>query len=43
MSNFWRIIKKPLIGLAPMDGITDFPMREIQAEIAKPNVLYRIY
>lgn len=40
MSNFWLHTPKPLIGLSPMDGITDFPMREIQAEIAKPDVIY---
>lgn len=40
MSNFWKTIKKPIIGLAPMDGVTDYPMRQIQCSIAKPDVLY---
>lgn len=40
MINFWQTIKKPLIGLAPMDGVTDKPMRQIQVSIAKPDVLY---
>lgn len=40
MSNFWPEIKKPIIGLAPMDGVTDYPMRQIQCDIAKPDVLY---
>ena len=40
MDNFWQKLKKPIIGLAPMDGVTDFPMRKIQSEVAKPDVLY---
>lgn len=40
MSNFWKIIKKPIVGLSPMDGVTDFPMREIQCQISKPSVVY---
>ncbi len=38
--NFWKKLKKPIVGLAPMDGITDYPMREIQSEISKPDVMY---
>lgn len=40
MSNFWEQLKKPIIGLSPMDGVTDFPMREITAYIAKPAVMF---
>lgn len=40
MKNFWQKLKKPLIGLAPMDGVTDEPMRQIQVTVAKPDVLY---
>lgn len=40
MNNFWDNLKKPIIGLAPMDGVTDFPMREIQCDIAKPDIIY---
>ncbi|MCX6811505.1 MAG: tRNA-dihydrouridine synthase family protein [Candidatus Berkelbacteria bacterium] len=29
MSNFWRKLDKPIIGLAPMAGITDSPFRRI--------------
>jgi len=32
--------KKPIVGLAPMDGITDWPMRQIQAQVAKPDLFY---
>jgi len=38
--NFWQQLKKPIIGLAPMDGVTDEPMRQIQCLIAKPDVVY---
>jgi tRNA-dihydrouridine synthase B len=40
MKNFWQDLKKPIIGLAPMDGVTDEPMRQIQTSIAKPDVFY---
>jgi len=38
--SFWQKLKKPIIGMAPMDGITDFPFRRILTETAKPDVLY---
>jgi len=38
--SFWQSLKKPIIGLSPMDGVTDFPMRQIQSQIAKPDVMY---
>jgi len=37
---FWQKLKKPIIGLSPMDGVTDEPMRQIQVSVAKPDVLY---
>ena len=40
MENFWKTLKKPIIGLAPMDGVTDEPMRQVQCSIVKPSVLY---
>lgn len=40
MNNFWQKLNKPIIGLAPMDGVTDEPMRQVQCSIAKPDVLY---
>lgn len=40
MINFWQNLKKPIIGLAPMDGVTDHPMRQIQCLMAKPAVFY---
>ncbi len=38
--SFWQSLKKPIVGLAPMDGVTDYPMRQIQCSITKPDVLY---
>lgn len=38
--DFWKTLNKPIIGLAPMDGVTDYPMREIQSLVAKPDVMY---
>ena len=40
MSSFWQTLKKPIIGLAPMDGITDEPMRFVQAKYGRPAVIF---
>jgi len=40
MKTFWQTIKKPIIGLAPMDGITDPAFRAIVDEVGHPDVLY---
>ena len=32
--------QKPLIGLSPMDGITDEPFRLLQTRIAKPDLIF---
>ncbi len=40
MKSFWQSLPRPIIGLSPMDGVTDEPMRQIQVMIAKPDVLY---
>ena len=31
---------KPLIGLAPMDGVSDYPFRQVQCLIAKPDLVF---
>ena len=36
--NFWRNIAKPIIGLAPMDGVTDASFRYITAKHGAPDV-----
>jgi len=38
--NFFESFKKPIVGLAPMDGITDWPMRQVQYSVAKPDLFY---
>src|SRR4026208_2161802 len=36
--NFWHNIAKPIIGLAPMDGVTDASFRHITAKHGGPDV-----
>jgi nifR3 family TIM-barrel protein len=36
--NFWRDIPQPIIGLSPMDGVTDPAFRYIVARYGKPDV-----
>jgi tRNA-dihydrouridine synthase len=36
--NFWRQISKPIIGLSPMDGVTDASFRFITAKHGGPDV-----
>ena len=38
MVTFWHSIPKPVIGLAPMDGITDASFRYITAKYGSPDV-----
>jgi tRNA-dihydrouridine synthase len=38
--NFWQVIKKPILGLSPMDGITDAAFRYTMAITAKPDVIF---
>lgn len=41
--NIWqqlRARKRPFLGLSPMDGVSDFPFREINAIYGKPDVVY---
>lgn len=40
MINFQKNISQPLVGLAPMDGVTDHPFRQVQAQIAPPGVIF---
>ena len=35
----WTKLKKPIIGLAPMDGVTDAPFRLLVAKIGKPDIM----
>lgn len=38
--NFWQKIAKPIIGLSPMDGVTDASFRFITAKHAGPDVTF---
>jgi len=38
--SFWQKLNKPIIGLAPMDGVTDGAMREITDIHGHPNVIF---
>jgi nifR3 family TIM-barrel protein len=38
--NFWLGIPKPIIGLSPMDGVTDFSFRSIIARHGRPDVIF---
>lgn len=38
--NFWLNLKKPIIALSPMDGVTDHPYRFIQKKYGKSPVIY---
>ncbi|MEN8253076.1 MAG: tRNA-dihydrouridine synthase [Patescibacteria group bacterium] len=37
---FWRKLKKPIIGLSPMDGVTDQAFRHITKTYGNPDVIY---
>ena len=38
--NFWQQLPQPIIGLSPMDGVTDFACRYITARYGKPHVMF---
>ncbi|MGH7835632.1 MAG: tRNA dihydrouridine synthase [Candidatus Binatia bacterium] len=38
--NFWQTIEKPIIGLSPMDGVTDASFRFITAKHGGPDVTF---
>jgi tRNA-dihydrouridine synthase len=38
--NFWHNIAKPIIGLSPMDGVTDASFRFITAKHGRPDVMF---
>jgi nifR3 family TIM-barrel protein len=39
-SDFWEKIRKPIIGLAPMDGVTDAAFRQIVVKHGKPDIIF---
>ena len=40
MSNFWKLLKKPILILAPMEDVTDTVFRQIVAFCGKPDVYF---
>jgi len=40
MSGFWQHLPRPVIGLAPMDGVTDAPFRLMVALEGAPDVTF---
>lgn len=40
MKSFWTKLVKPFVGLAPMDGVTDYPCRAIQKKYGQPDLVY---
>jgi tRNA-dihydrouridine synthase B len=39
-SGFWKELAKPIIGLSPMDGVTDQPFRHIVKKYGQPDLIY---
>lgn len=39
-SSFWQTLAKPIIGLAPMDGVTDAAMRFITKKYGNPPIVF---
>ncbi|MBD3328088.1 hypothetical protein GF340_02165 [Candidatus Peregrinibacteria bacterium] len=40
MPGFWKELKKPFLGLSPMDGVTDAPFRSMVANYGKPDLIF---
>ncbi len=38
--SFWKTLPQPILGLAPMDGVTDSAFRYIVATYGKPDVVF---
>lgn len=39
-TSFWTALPHPIIGLSPMDGVTDHPFRHITKKYGNPAVIY---
>lgn len=39
-NHFWKTLPRPIIGLSPMDGVTDHPLRHITKKYGQPAVIY---
>ncbi len=38
-TSFWNTLEQPIIGLAPMDGVTDAPCRTIHGLYGRPDIV----
>jgi len=38
--GFWKDLSRPIVGLSPMDGVTDAAMRKITAKYGCPEVIF---
>ena len=38
--SFWHHLPQPIIGLAPMDGVTDIAFRHVIATYGRPDVIF---
>ena len=38
-TSFWNTLAQPIIGLAPMDGVTDAPCRTIHGLYGRPDIV----
>jgi tRNA-dihydrouridine synthase B len=36
----WNMVKKPIVALSPMDGVTDYPWRKIAKKYGQPDITY---
>ncbi len=39
-AHFWNTVSTPILGLSPMDGLTDYPFRTITKKYGNPAVMY---
>lgn len=40
MENIWQTLQKPIICLAPMEGVTDMAFRQLLIKIGKPDLMF---
>ncbi|KUK79073.1 MAG: tRNA-dihydrouridine synthase [Microgenomates bacterium 39_7] len=40
MTNFWQNLPQPFVGMAPMDGVTDQPLRHILCKYSSPDLIF---
>lgn len=38
--GFWKDLPRPIVGLSPMDGVTDAAMRKVVAKYGSPSVIF---